>query len=123
MSETVNFDDFRKEAKKRERKEWFNKKLNDTTNWIKENKETLAIAAPVVIAGLSGSTKLIKGISKHVALDKEKQLKERFVYDRSLGKYLELKKPMTNDQLKKVLERKENGEKLGSILQNMNLLK
>lgn len=121
--ETVNFGEFKKETKKRKRKEWFDEKLNKTANWIGRNKETIAVVAPVVIAGLSGSTKIVKGISKHAALNKEKQLKERFVYDRSLGKYLELKKPLTNSQLKTILDRKENGEKLGSILQNMNLLK
>lgn len=112
-----------KKKLKREKKEWFNDKLNKTTKWIGDNKETIAVVAPVVIAGVSGSTKIVKGISKHAALNKEKQLKERFIYDRSLGKYLELKKPLNNSQLKTILDRKENGEKLGVILQNMNLLK
>ena len=121
--ETFNFEEIKKEAKKRERKEWFNSKLKNTAKWLSDNKETIAVVAPVVIAGVSGSTKIVKGISKHVALNKEQQLKERFVYDRSLGKYLELKKPLSNSQLKTILDRKENGEKLGNILQNMNLLK
>ena len=121
--ETFNFEEIKKEAKKRERKEWFNSKLKNTAKWLSDNKETIAVVVPVVIAGVSGSTKIVKGISKHVALNKEKQLKERFVYDRSLGKYLELKKPLSNSQLKTILDRKENGEKLGVILQNMNLLK
>lgn len=121
--ETFNFEEIKKEAKKRERKEWFNDKLKNTAKWLGDNKETIAVVAPVVIASVSGSTKIVKGISKHVALNKEKQLKERFVYDRSLGKYLELKKPLSNSQLKTILDRKENGEKLGVILQNMNLLK
>jgi hypothetical protein len=113
----------RKKRKKESVKEWFNKKVNDTTNWIRDNKETLAIAVPVIAAGLSGTTKIIKGISKNVALKQEKELKEKFIYDRSLGKYLELKKPLNSNQLKTVLERKENGEKLSTILNNMNLLK
>ena len=123
MKKTVDICDFKKEADKRERKEWFYKKLNNTVNWVQNNKEALIIIIPIVGAGVSGSTKVIKGISRHIALNKEKRLKELFIYDRSLGKYLELKKPLTNSQLKTILNRKENGEKLSIILQNMNLLK
>ena len=123
MNKTIDIDDFKKEEKRRERKERFNKKVNITANWIRNNKETLAIVIPVVGVSIKGTAKIIKGISKNVALSQEKQLKEKFIYDRSLGKYLELKKPLTNAQMKSILERKDNGEKLGSILQNMNLLR
>ena len=123
MNKTIDIVDFKKEEKRRERKERFNKKVNITANWIRNNKETLAIVIPVVGVSIKGTAKIIKGISKNVALSQEKQLKEKFIYDRSLGKYLELKKPLTNAQMKSILERKDNGEKLGSILQNMNLLK
>ena len=123
MNKTIDIVDFKKEEKRRERKERFNKKANIIANWIRNNKETLAIVIPVVGVSIKGTAKIIKGISKNVALSQEKQLKEKFIYDRSLGKYLELKKPLTNAQMKSILERKDNGEKLGSILQNMNLLK
>lgn len=123
MNKTIDINDFKKEEKRRERKERFNKKANIAANWIRNNKETLAIAIPVVGVSIKGTAKIIKGISKNVALSQEKQLKERFIYDRSLGKYLELKKPLTNAQMKSILERKDNGERLASILQNMNLLK
>ena len=123
MNKTIDINEFKKEEKRREHKERFNKKVNITANWIRNNKETLAIVIPVVGVSIKGTAKIIKGISKNVALSQEKRLKEKFIYDRSLGKYLELKKPLTNAQMKSILERKDNGEKLGSILQNMNLLK
>ena len=123
MNKTIDIDDFKKEEKRRERKERFNKKVNITANWIRNNKETLAIVIPVVGVSIKGTAKIIKGISKNVALSQEKQLKEKFIYDRSLGKYLELKKPLTNAQMKSILERKDNGEKLSSILRTENLLK
>lgn len=115
--------DFEKEARKRERKAKFRNGVNNTINWIENNKEILAIAIPVVAATGSGTAKIIKCVSKNVALNKEKKLKELFIYDRSLGKYLELKKPLSSSQMKSILERKENGEKLAIILQQMNLLK
>ena len=123
MNKTIDINEFKKEEKRRERKERFNEKLNITANWIRNNKEILAIVIPVVGVSIKGTAKIIKGISKNVALSQEKQLKEKFIYDRSLGKYLELKKPLTNAQMTSILERKDNGEKLGGILQNMNLLK
>lgn len=113
----------KKEAKKRERKEWINKKLNDTAYWIKENREFLSVVVPIGIAGISGTAKIVKGVSRHVALHKEQQLKDMYVYDRSLGKYLELKKPLTQSQMRDVLDRKEKGEGIGVILQSMNLLR
>ncbi len=121
--ETVNMEDFKKEKRKRERKERVTNGVNKIANWCDKNKETLAIALPVLGAGITGTTKIVKSISRNAALKQEKKLKERFVYDRSLGKYLELKKPLNNHQLKTILERKDNGEKLSTILQSMKLLK
>lgn len=123
MSETININDFKKEQKRRERKEWFNKKVNETAQWVGNNKEALAIIIPVVGVGIKGIAKIIKGVSRNAALKQERYLKENFIYDRSLGRHLELKKPLSNEQMKSILERKENGERLASILQNMNLLK
>ena len=123
MNKTIDIVDFKKEEKRRERKERFNKKANIIANWIRNNKETLAIVIPVVGVSIKGTAKIIKGISKNVALSQEKQLKERFIYDRSLGVYFELKKPLSNSQMTSILERKDNGEKLSSILIDENLLK
>lgn len=123
MSKIFNFDDFKEEERRRKRKEWITDKVKDTANWVNNNKETLAVVLPVVVAGVAGSAKIVKSVSRNVALKQEKDLKERFIYDRSLGKYLELKKPLSNSQLTSILERKENGEKLSIILHNMGLLK
>lgn len=123
MGETIDMKAFKKEQKKRERKEWVDEKLNKSAKWVKENKETLAVVIPAVGIGMKGGAKIIKGVVKHNNLKMEQRLKEKFIYDRSLGKYLELKKPLSNNQMKTILERKENGEKLANVLQNMNLLK
>lgn len=123
MSETININEFKKEQKKRERKERFNKKLNDTAKWVGNNKEALAVIIPVVGVSIKGGAKIIKSLSRNAALKQERYLKENFIYDRSLGRHLELRKPLSHEQMKSILERKENGEKLASILQKMNLLR
>ena len=66
MNKTIDIDDFKKEEKRRERKERFNKKLNITANWIRNNKETLAIVIPVVGVSIKGTAKIIKGISRFI---------------------------------------------------------
>ncbi len=124
MCETSSdFDKIRKEAKKRERKEWFYNKLNDISCWVKNNKEAIAIVAPAICVGAKGIVYIGKQVSRNRILNKERRLKELFVYDHSLGKYLELKKPLKSYQMKTILSRRENGEHLSTILYDMNLLK
>lgn len=68
-------------------------------------------------------TSLVKSLLKIVELSQEKKIKDLKIYDRSMGKYLDLKRPLTQKDMKIVLERRENGEKLSNILMGMNLLK
>ena len=53
----------------------------------------------------------------------EKKIKDLKIYDRSMGKYLDLKRPLNQNDMKIVLERRDNGERLSNILMDMNLLK
>lgn len=119
----VDIKDFRKEEKKRERKEKFQRNINNGLLWIENNKEILSIAIPAVVVTVKGGTKVVNGISKNVKLHQEKLDRERRIYDRSLGKHIYLKRPLKNAELKTILERKEDGEKLTSILMDMNLIK
>lgn len=119
----VDIKDFRKEEKKRERKEKFQRNINNGLLWIENNKEILAIAIPAVVVTVKGGTKVVNGISKNVRLHQEKSDRERRIYDRSLGKHIYLKRPLKNAELRTILERKEDGEKLTSILMDMNLIK
>ena len=59
MKKPMEIVDFKKEEKRRERKERFNKKVNITANWIRNNKETLAIVIPVVGVSIKGTAKII----------------------------------------------------------------
>ena len=112
-----------KKEKELERKRKMKEALNNAAEWIVYHKEAIAIAVPITIGCIKGGTKIIGGIARHIDLVKEKDLKERFIYDRSLGVYFELKKPLSSSQMKSILERRDNGEKLSSILRTENLLK
>ena len=119
----VNIEDFKKEQKKRERKEKVNRMVNDGLIWVDKNRELLALAIPAVVVTVKGGTKVASGISKNIRLHQEKVDKERRIYDRSLGKHIYLKRPLKNADMRVILERRENGEKLSNILMDMNLMK
>ena len=119
----VNINDFKKEEKKRERKEKFQRTICDGLLWVDRNKEIISLAIPAAVVTVKGGTKIVSGISRNIRLHQEKVDKERRIYDRSLGKHIYLKRSLTNADMRTILERKEDGEKLSSILMDMNLIK
>lgn len=107
-------DDFKAKAKG---------KFNDVVQWIKENKDVICLVGPIVCTVVGGTTRVIsKTIQRHT-LDKEIDFKQRTIYDRSLGRYVELKRALTPDQALIIEERRSQGEKLSMILDSMGLLK
>ena len=74
----VSFEDFRKEQKKRERKEKLYNVVKKCTDWIRSNKE-IAIGIGTFAVGAGGS--MIKGLAKRQKVKEEKQLKNNYCYD------------------------------------------
>ena len=109
----------KKERFKRKVKESFQK----TVYWINDNKEFLMIAIPAVVAVTKCGSKVIGSIARNIALNKEQKMKDLYIYDRSLGRYIELRRPLRNQDMKIILDRRENGERLSNILMDMNLMK
>lgn len=121
MSEKqVSFEDFRKEQKKRERNEKFYNGVKKCTDWIQNNKE-VAIGIGTFAVGAGGS--MIKGLAKRQKVKEEKQLKNNYCYDRSLGHYWKLRRELTNEEWIAIDKRKRNGERLGDILAELKVLK
>ena len=56
-------------------------------------------------------------------LRKERNLKELYCYDRSLGHYWELRRKLTNREWIDINKRMREGKKLGEILQELKVLK
>ena len=107
-------------SRKAKAKAWFKNRMTDITEWWDENKNVVAVVGPAVIGGIAVGVKVI---GKHINLDKEQALKDRYVYDTSLGHYWELKKKLSNAEWTEIERRRNAGEKLGSILENMRVLK
>lgn len=92
-------------------------------DWIRENPQTAMMALTAAVGVTKGVTKVTsKAISAHQT-SKEIRFKERTIYDRSLGRYVELKRKLSPAEALSIEERRANGEKLHVILNDMNLLK
>ena len=123
MKETINIDDFRKESKKREFKEKVKEKASNAYQKTKafciNNRE---IVIPIAITLSTGLVKISKMAVKSKNLKKEEQLKEEYCYDRSLGHYWKLRRPLTNDEWLEIDQRKRDGERLSDILAELKVL-
>lgn len=120
MSNTVNLEDFRKEARKRELKNKVDSKIQKGREWFARNKEAVIAFIPVAIGGI---TTVVKVVGKRVNLHKQEELKDLYCYDRSLGHYWRLRRELTNKEWLEIDKRKKNGERLSDILSEMKVLK
>lgn len=112
-----------REAKWRYRWQNIKDKASNISRTIVENKEVVVPVALAVGATAKGTSKIVSKLIQNHAVNKEIAFKERTIYDHSLGRYIELKKPLTNAQALTIEERKAQGEKLHVILNDMGLLK
>lgn len=98
-------------------------KGQQVVQYVEEHKEVIIIATPIILGGIGIAKKLAGGVTKMGALHAERDLKDFRVYDRRLGAYLRLRKPLNNGDWKKITPRMKNGERLVDILQSMDMLK
>lgn len=117
---TIDLEDIIKAEKKAKKREAFQNKIKSIGTWITNNKELVIVAIPVVAGAVTGATKLVK---KTVVQRQAKDLKELYCYDPSLGHYWRLKRKLTNADWIKINARKNNGESLGTILDELKVLK
>lgn len=120
MYNNGNINEFKKEAKRRERKEKFERTIRKGREWLDRNKEALIVIVPIAIKGV---TTVYKVVSKRSNLRKEEQLKDLYCYDRSLGHYWRLRRELSNKEWLEIDRRKKNGERLADILEEMRVLK
>ena len=118
--ERIEIVDFQKEAKRRQKKEWIHSKVDSAGRWINKNKEMILILGPAALGALTTGVKVV---GKHAQQNKEKDLKDLYCYDRSLGHYWKLRRELTNAEWVEIDKRKNNGERLGDILEELKVLK
>ncbi|BDE86942.1 hypothetical protein CE91St42_14000 [Oscillospiraceae bacterium] len=111
---------FAKEEKRAELKEKALKKLHQASDWVRRYKYEIATYGPVVLAGTAA---VVKTVGRRVNLRKEEALKNLYCYDRSLGHYWRLRRPLSNREWVSIERRRKHGERLADILDSMNVLK
>lgn len=116
----IEIADFQKEEKRRERKAKVQSGLTNAKNWISNNKELIMFVGPSL---LGCATVGIKTVNKRMNLKKEQNLKDLYCYDRSLGHYWRLRRELTNAEWVEIDKRKNNGERLADILDELKVLK
>lgn len=100
-------------------------KIDGVIRWVKEKPEQAAIVGSVVIVG---ADKIVHVIKKWKSIqptqaELDREWHDTHVYDRSLGYYYNLKRPMSGTEAMEFSQRKKRGESTGDILRSMNLLK
>lgn len=123
MGETINVDFRTKEQKRAERKQKVKEGLRATCDWIRENRDVIILVTPAIITVVGGATKVGSKMLANHRVNKEIDFKRRTIYDHSLGRYIELKRPLTSDQALVIEQRRADGEKLHVILDSMGLIK
>lgn len=111
---------------KEKTKDWTDRqkeKVSNGWNWIQNNRDQLVWIVPAAVATVSSTAKVISSAVRHHAVNKEIRFHERTIYDRSLGRYVELRRPLSNTEALLIEERRRNGEGLTAILDSMKLLK
>lgn len=97
-------------------------KIQDTLDWAVENPEKAAVIGAVVGTTVGGTVKFIKQILRNKKVYDEKKLKDLYIYDRSLGVYHKLRRPLKQSEMMEIDYRKSQGERLLHILASMGVL-
>ena len=99
-------------------------KLNNGKVWAENHPEYILLFGPMILgAGISLVGGTAKFIRKQSGLKKQKDLKELYVYDPSLGHYWRLKRKLNNSDWVKIEDRRQKGQALGTILNDLKVLK
>lgn len=99
------------------------RKTKATLDWCSNNKElTIAFLTAAGIAVREG-VKMANSVSRRIDAKQEERHKELEIYDHSIGKWQELRRPMKLNETIEFDRRKQNGESTVQILNDMGLLR
>ena len=119
MANYIDLKEFRKAKRKAAIRERFYRFAQNTTAWIETHQHFLLTTVPAMAAFGGG---VVRFARKHHTLSVEKHLKEDYVYDRSLGRYLKPTRKLSKKERRDAARRKANGEKYVDIFDSMGVL-
>ncbi len=115
-----NRSDLERARKKAQRREEFEEKKARLKWWFYNNKETIMVCAPVI---LGAAAKGVNALNRGIKVKQERDLKELYCYDPSLGHYWKLRRKLNNSDWVKIDSRRRNGERMADILSDLKVLK
>lgn len=126
-SYTIDEKRTKKAMKKNIRRVIWKRRFKTACKWCRDNKEIVLVLGPAAIGlttvVIKGGIKLATAGVKHINLHKEKNVKDFYCYDRSLGHYWALRRKLTNREWTEIDKRKKNGERMADILNELHVLK
>lgn len=100
------------------------RKTKNTIDWVRDNPKEAAAVAASATAVFAGANKMIRGLNRHITARRERYVKERFIYDRSLNAYLQTTRKLGAKDVAHINEiRRKTGKRVSEILDDMHLLK
>ena len=109
-------------SKKKEIGEKVKEKTKKTLEWCRDNKDAAKAIVTISAALIGGTAKIACSKIKENKVREERNMRELYCYDRSLGHYWKLSHPLSTREWRVINERKKNGEKLGDILWDLGAL-
>ena len=94
-------------------------KLWQLSEWAKENPEQ---AATIACTAIGAAGIIIKRMDRGARIRKEERLKDRYIYDRHLGSYWNLRRKPTQTEKLRIERLRRQGLSYGEILTQMKLL-
>lgn len=113
MAEIV--EEFKKELNRRKMEE----RINKAKDFVKEHP-TETLAAVTAVAG--AVVGLVKRHDRKSDVRKMEQLRDLYIYDRSIGGYWKTRRRLTTNDMLEIERQKKMGRSLGEILRDMRLL-
>jgi len=108
------------------RKQNMKRKIDETINGaftgLYENKDKILGAIAIGTALVTGTSKVIGMVDRHNQKKLELE-RRRQVYDRSMGMYVDLKRPLRQSDWNKINDLKKDGMKTGEALKKLGLIK
>lgn len=122
MGKVYDYDELVNNKKKADRRAWVYDKVNRVKWFVEDHKAQIAAVAAATPAVVGTVMQVAKMVNQNNRLRKQKNLKELYCYDRSLGHYWKLRRELTNDEWLAIDARKRSGERLADILKELNVL-
>lgn len=116
--------DMRTRKEKVEAFKWnMKEKISRCLEWAEEHPRTTIAIIGFTSFVIKETVTCVTKTATAKATISEQRFKERSIYDRSIGGYVELRRKMTTAEIVEFDRRRDNGERTIQILDDMNLLR